>query len=109
MTSYKPIHVNEIPKYPEVNRDLSILIDKNIDFASIFNSCIKIDKKLIKELDHSDEKQDLNDHDDMTIEAEMNLEDALNNFDSTFITSSSQYIFVTPRGSISILLLLVTI
>jgi len=50
MTSYKPIHVNEIPKYPEVNRDLSILIDKNIDFASIFNSCIKIDKKLIKEI-----------------------------------------------------------
>lgn len=48
MTSYKPIHVNEIPKYPEVSRDLSILIDKNIDFASIFNSCIKIDKKLIK-------------------------------------------------------------
>ena len=50
MTSYKPIHVNEIPKYPEVNRDLSILIDKNIDFASIFNSCIKIDKKLIKDI-----------------------------------------------------------
>ncbi|MDB4134744.1 phenylalanine--tRNA ligase subunit beta [Flavobacteriaceae bacterium] len=50
MTSYKPIHVNEIPKYPEVTRDLSILIDKNIDFASIFNSCIKIDKKLIKDI-----------------------------------------------------------
>ena len=50
MTSYKPIHVNEIPKYPEVSRDLSILIDKNIDFASIFNSCIKIDKKLIKDI-----------------------------------------------------------
>ena len=42
MTSYKPIHVNEIPKYPEVSRDLSLLIDKNIDFAvNISTSCIK--------------------------------------------------------------------
>ena len=50
MTSNKPIHVNEIPKFPEVSRDLSLLIDKNIDFESIYNCCMKIDKKLIKEV-----------------------------------------------------------
>jgi len=42
--------VNEIPKYPEVTRDLSMLLDENIDFESIYRSCIKIDKKLIKEV-----------------------------------------------------------
>jgi len=50
ITSDKAIHVNEIPKYPEVTRDLSMLLDENIDFESIYRSCIKIDKKLIKEV-----------------------------------------------------------
>ena len=50
MTNNKPIHVNEIPKFPEVSRDLSLLLDKNVDFESIYNSCIKIDKKLIKDV-----------------------------------------------------------
>jgi len=50
MTNNKPIHVDEIPKFPEVSRDLSLLIDKNVDFESIYNSCIKIDKKLIKDV-----------------------------------------------------------
>lgn len=52
-------------------------LDENIDDSSIEEI-----KKLIEKLDDSDDKQDLNDHEDMTIEAEMNLEDALNNFDS---------------------------
>ena len=50
ITSNKPIHVNEIPKFPEVSRDLSLLLNKNVDFESIYNSCIKIDKKLIKDV-----------------------------------------------------------
>jgi phenylalanyl-tRNA synthetase beta chain len=50
MINNKPIHVNEIPKFPEVSRDLSLLIDKNIDFESVYNSCIKVDKKLIKDV-----------------------------------------------------------
>ena len=50
ITSNKAIHVNEIPKYPEVTRDLSMLLDENVDFESIYKSCIKIDKKLIKEV-----------------------------------------------------------
>jgi len=52
-------------------------LDENMDDSSLDEI-----KKLIEKLDHSDEKQDLNDHEDMTIEAEMHLEDALNNFDS---------------------------
>ena len=50
MINNKPVHVNEIPKFPEVSRDLSLLIDKNIDFESVYNSCIKVDKKLIKDV-----------------------------------------------------------
>ena len=50
IVSNKAIHVNEIPKYPEITRDLSMLLDENIDFESIFNCCIKVDKKLIKEV-----------------------------------------------------------
>ena len=50
MISNKPVHVNEIPKFPKVSRDLSLLIDNNIDFESIHNTCIKVDKKLIKEV-----------------------------------------------------------
>ena len=50
MISNKPVHVNEIPKFPKVSRDLSLLIDNNIDFESIHNACIKVDKKLIKEV-----------------------------------------------------------
>ena len=29
---------------------MSLLLDKNVDFESIYNSCIKIDKKLIKDV-----------------------------------------------------------
>jgi len=50
IVSNKAIHVNEIPKYPEVTRDLSMLLDENIGFESIYNCCIKVDKKLIKEV-----------------------------------------------------------
>jgi hypothetical protein len=52
-------------------------LDENMDDSSLDEI-----KKLIEKLDHSDEKQNLNNHEDMTIEAEMHLEDALNNFDS---------------------------
>jgi hypothetical protein len=53
-------------------------LDENMDDSSLDEI-----KKLIEKLDHNDEKQNLNDHEDMTIEAEMHLEDALNNFDSS--------------------------
>ena len=40
----------EIPKFPEVSRDLSILIDEDTSFKSIYNSAYKVNKNLIKNI-----------------------------------------------------------
>ena len=40
----------EIPKFPEVSRDLSILIDEDTLFESIYNSAYKANKNLIKNI-----------------------------------------------------------
>jgi len=40
----------EIPKFPEVSRDLSILIDEDTSFESIYNSAYKANKNLIKNI-----------------------------------------------------------
>ena len=45
-----PVLSIEIPKYPEVSRDLSILIDENITFKSIYNESYKANKDLIKNI-----------------------------------------------------------
>ena len=45
-----PVLSIEIPKYPEVSRDLSILIDENITFKSIYNEAYKANKDLIKNI-----------------------------------------------------------
>ena len=45
-----PVLSKEIPKYPEVSRDLSILIDENITFKSIYNEAYKANKDLIKNI-----------------------------------------------------------
>jgi phenylalanyl-tRNA synthetase beta chain len=39
-----------IPKYPEVRRDLSLLLDKQITFEDIKNVSLSAEKKLIKEI-----------------------------------------------------------
>ncbi len=41
----------EIPKYPEVRRDLSLLLDKNITFESIYAVARLSEKILLKEID----------------------------------------------------------
>jgi phenylalanyl-tRNA synthetase beta chain len=41
----------EIPKYPEVRRDLSLLIDESISFESIYNIACQSEKILLKEID----------------------------------------------------------
>ena len=46
----KPVLVKKIPKYPEVSRDLSILIDENVNFESIYDIAYKANKKLIKNI-----------------------------------------------------------
>lgn len=41
----------EIAKYPEVRRDLALLLDQNITFESIYEVAEKTDKDLVKEID----------------------------------------------------------
>ena len=46
----KPVLTKKIPRYPEVSRDLSILIDENITFESIYDIAYKANKNLIKNI-----------------------------------------------------------
>jgi phenylalanyl-tRNA synthetase beta chain len=48
--SGKGINFNEIAKYPEVRRDLSIVMDKNVTFDQIKALAIKQEKRLIKDI-----------------------------------------------------------
>lgn len=42
------VQYKELPKYPEVKRDLAILIDENISFAEIRKAIFACEKKLLK-------------------------------------------------------------
>ena len=42
------ISMNEIPKYPEVRRDLSMIIDKTIPFSRIRDIALKSAKEMVK-------------------------------------------------------------
>lgn len=44
------ITYKELPKYPEVKRDLALLIDKNINFAEIENIAYQTERKLLKKV-----------------------------------------------------------
>ncbi|MDR1223458.1 MAG: phenylalanine--tRNA ligase subunit beta [Tannerella sp.] len=44
------ITFEEIPKFPEVKRDLSLLIDKNIPFADIRKVALESERKFLKEV-----------------------------------------------------------
>ena len=48
--SDQPIHFKKISKFPEVSRDLSILIDKEVRFEDIYKTVRQINQKLIKEI-----------------------------------------------------------
>ena len=41
----------EIPKFPEVNRDLALLLDDKVEFKEIYNLAFQSEKKLLKEVD----------------------------------------------------------
>lgn len=45
------IKYNEIPKYPEVRRDLALLLNNEITFEQIYQIAEQSDKKLVKEID----------------------------------------------------------
>lgn len=44
----KEYKFNEVPKFPEVRRDLSLVLDKKISFAEVKEVALKTDKELIK-------------------------------------------------------------
>ena len=41
----------ELPKYPEVRRDLALLLDKNIRFTQIRDLAAKVERKLLRNID----------------------------------------------------------
>ena len=44
------IKYTEIPKYPEVRRDLALLIDQNVSYESIYNIATQTEKALLKDI-----------------------------------------------------------
>ncbi len=50
----------EIPKYPEVRRDLALLIDENVTYSSIYNLARQTEKGLLKNVDLFDVYQGQN-------------------------------------------------
>ena len=54
------IKFTEIPKYPEVSRDLSLLLDDNVTFESIYNLARQTEKTLLKDINLFDVYQGKN-------------------------------------------------
>jgi phenylalanyl-tRNA synthetase beta chain len=44
------IRFKEMPKFPEVRRDLALLIDQSVEFADIKNIALQTEKKLLKRI-----------------------------------------------------------
>ena len=42
--------IQEVPKFPEVRRDLSLVLDKNVSFDEIKNMVLNTEKRLIREI-----------------------------------------------------------
>jgi phenylalanyl-tRNA synthetase beta chain len=51
VASRKNFNVKELPKYPEVKRDLALLLDNKVTFAEIFAIANQTEKKLLKSVD----------------------------------------------------------
>ena len=47
----KRIKIAEVPKYPEVKRDLALLLDEKIDFIDLYNYAFQSERKLLKNVD----------------------------------------------------------
>jgi phenylalanyl-tRNA synthetase beta chain len=54
------IKFTEIPKYPEVRRDLSLLLDDSVSFDAIYNIAIQSEKSLLKDINLFDVYQGKN-------------------------------------------------
>jgi phenylalanyl-tRNA synthetase beta chain len=42
--------INDLPKYPEVKRDLALLVDKSVKFADLAQAAYAVEKKLLKQV-----------------------------------------------------------
>ncbi|MCD6544659.1 MAG: phenylalanine--tRNA ligase subunit beta [Flavobacteriaceae bacterium] len=47
----KVIKVKPLPKYPEVKRDLALLLNEDVKFIDLYNAAFQSEKKLLKEVD----------------------------------------------------------
>jgi len=45
------VNVTDLPKYPEVKRDLALLLDNNVKFVDLYNTAFQTERKLLKEVD----------------------------------------------------------
>lgn len=45
------IEVQDLPKYPEVKRDLALLLDKNVQFSQIESIAKEVDKKVLRRIE----------------------------------------------------------
>jgi phenylalanyl-tRNA synthetase beta chain len=50
ITEKKEVTFTELPKFPEVKRDLALLLDRNVMFSEIRDIALKTEKKLLKEV-----------------------------------------------------------
>ncbi len=50
-TGRKKIKVKNLPKYPEVKRDLALLLDEQVKFIDLYNAAFQSEKKLLKKVD----------------------------------------------------------
>lgn len=50
MLSTKPVTFSELPRFPEVRRDLSMILEKTITYEQIRQLAFKTEKKLLKRI-----------------------------------------------------------
>ncbi|MFY0604619.1 MAG: phenylalanine--tRNA ligase subunit beta [Flavobacteriaceae bacterium] len=51
LSGKKKVKVTELPKFPEVKRDLALLINEEVTFKEIYNLAFQSERKLLKEVD----------------------------------------------------------
>ncbi len=47
----KKIKVTDLPKFPEVKRDLALLLDTKVEFKELYNTAFQSEKNLLKQVD----------------------------------------------------------
>ena len=45
------LKVKPLPKYPEVKRDLALLLDNKVKFIDLYNAAFQTERKLLKDVD----------------------------------------------------------